>query len=201
MGGGVTHPKPGHGARRQKAPVKVAEPTAPSLSLPLTLGCRGGLSSLPPGYSVCVGACAQLRRNALPAAFATSAAVTFWTLALTLKVTAGPTILQEIIQRDVQGQLSTQCRPCKCVHSTDDMHTTHPTCDFDTVTLSPFPSKSTENTRRCSYKNPHQANPQNNAQTLLQGKTVLWKGISVSGSQRSRMNQKQKGKRLVFFKS
>ena len=55
----------------------------------------------------------------LPAAFATSAIVTFWMLGLTLKVTAGPRTLEEIIRKGVRaaseggwGQHSTSPASC-----------------------------------------------------------------------------------------
>lgn len=69
--------------------------------------------------SVCVHVCvrARLHRNALPAAFTTSAVVTLWTLAPTLNVTAGPRTLEET--EGHQGQLSTRCRFPQCVHSAD----------------------------------------------------------------------------------
>lgn len=38
-----------------------------------------------------------LTETALPAAFAAAAAVTFWALARTLKVTAGPSTLEETV--------------------------------------------------------------------------------------------------------
>lgn len=63
---------------------------------------------------------------ALPAAFATSAVVTFRALALTLKVTAGPSTLEETIEKGVQAGVARGAaspRPCGPHRRTRRTHT------------------------------------------------------------------------------
>lgn len=116
-------------------------------------------------------------KTALPAAFAASAVVTFWTLARTLKVTAGPTTLEETRDRrqedSAQGLFS-----ASTTHSVAaSAHSTPAQCgSWVTVTLSPEPRVPSTgfaflNTWLCSYKNSNKPQePNNNTQIFLQGR-------------------------------
>lgn len=151
---------PGHAPQPGTAPGTVLLPH----HHPHKAGVRGGCLPHPPaGYvHARVG-------TALPAAFATSAVVTFWTLALTLKVTAGPRTLQETIEKGVQGQLGTRRHLSSGVWTTrthpPDTPTghTHRTHSPDThtgapwgtlfLTLGPFPLPTRSPDRLC-FPNP-----------------------------------------------
>ena len=62
-----------------------------------------------------------LAETALPAAFAAAAAVTFWALARTLKVTAGPSTLEETVS-EASGLLSAPHHPRAAVAPRDSAH-------------------------------------------------------------------------------
>lgn len=94
---------------------------------PPSLGCVCACTCV----CMCVHVHACHVKIALPAAFATSAVVTFWALGLTLKVTAGPRTLEEIVPKGVRAASAgawAQHGPDAC---------TRPTCDLRQDSVSP----------------------------------------------------------------
>lgn len=176
---------------------------------PTRTRCQGGCLSSRPAACTCVHVCSCVERT-LPAAFATSAGVTFWTLALTLKVTAGPRTLGETIEKGQCNSAPSMSSLSAGPHDTlrdrsQRRRSPHgprglrvlcvdpgpplspPTPSF------PFPSDSTD--RACLSHIPSfykKLSPTAQPQALAREK-LLWKQISVSGSQGSRECQRQEG--------
>lgn len=155
---------------------------------------------------------------ALPAAFATSAVVRFRALALTLKVTAGPSTLEETIEKGVQGRRGTRCRLASAVRAAQ---THSPDAHAGRTRQGPrglcsrhwasarFPESpltgSAFHTRRAvrpqDLESPQQ--PDNNKQISCRKKNGYENRFSafLPFLPREQNESKQEGKRLVFLKS